>query len=101
MKVGSNIFEKVCAYLHCRNINCMTAIVQRWGNSLAVRLPKAVAEQIEASEGAELEMKVVENSLILKTTKQRYSLSELIGGVTAENLHTEVDWGKPKGKEVW
>ena len=79
----------------------MTAIVQKWGNSLAVRLPKAVAEQIEASEGVELEMKVVENALILKTAKERYSLSELIGGVTAKNVHSEFDWGKPKGKEAW
>jgi antitoxin MazE len=79
----------------------MTAIVQKWGNSLAVRLPKAVASQIEASEGAELEMQVVENALILKAAKRHYSLSDLIGRITAENLHTEVDWGKPKGKEAW
>ena len=79
----------------------MTAIVQKWGNSLAVRLPKAVAEQIEAGEGAELEMKVVENSLVLRTAKRKYSLSELLDQVTPRNIHAEVDWGKPKGKEAW
>ena len=79
----------------------MTAIVQKWGNSLAVRLPKAVAEQIEAAEGAELEMKVVENSLVLRTAKRKYSLAELLDQVTPKNLHDEVDWGKPKGKEAW
>lgn len=79
----------------------MITIVQKWGNSLAVRLPKAVADQIAVSEGEELEMKVVENSLILRTAKRKYSLSELLDHVTPKNLHGEIDWGKPKGKEAW
>ena len=79
----------------------MTAIVQKWGNSLAVRLPKAVAEQIAVSEGEELEMKVVDDSLILRTAKRKYALSDLLERVTPRNRHAEIDWGKPKGKEAW
>jgi antitoxin MazE len=79
----------------------MTAIVQKWGNSLAVRLPKAVADQIEVGEGQEVEMCVDGNSLVLRSARKNYKLSELLKGVTARNLHSETDWGKSKGKEIW
>ncbi|HVK57164.1 MAG TPA: AbrB/MazE/SpoVT family DNA-binding domain-containing protein, partial [Candidatus Kapabacteria bacterium] len=55
-----------CSYLLCRYIIDMTALVQKWGNSLAVRLPKAVADQIEVSEGQKIQMRVDGNSLVIK-----------------------------------
>jgi antitoxin MazE len=79
----------------------MTALVQKWGNSLAVRLPKAVADQIEVSEGQKIQMRVDGNSLVIKAVTRRFKLSDLLNDVSPKNRHEEVDWGKPRGKEVW
>ena len=75
--------------------------VSKWGNSLAVRLPKAVADQIEIGEGQKLEMQIEGNSLVLRAAPRRYTLSELLDRVTPKNKHKETDWGKPRGKEAW
>ena len=79
----------------------MTAVIQKWGNSLAVRLPKAVADQIEIVEGSEVEMRVDGASLIIKAAPRKYRLADLLKGVTSANRHGEINWGEPKGKEVW
>jgi antitoxin MazE len=80
----------------------MRAKVQKWGNSLALRIPKAVAEIVGLTEGREVELVVEDGRLIVKTTRQRkYTLEELLAQVSEENRHDEVDWGPPMGNEVW
>ena len=79
----------------------MTAQVQKWGNSLAVRLPKVVAEQIEVSEGQEVEMRIDSGAPVIKVVRRKYRLSELLKNVTPQNRHEEAQWGKPSGKEIW
>jgi antitoxin MazE len=80
----------------------MLTKAQKWGNSLAVRLPKAVAEEcgIEADSPVEI---VREDDLIIirPVKKQSLSLNALLAGVTSDNIHSEVPTGKPAGKEVW
>ena len=77
----------------------------KWGNSLALRVPKAFAESIGASEGKQAEMTVKDGTLVVKVVKakrrRRYVLKELIDGVTEENRHPETGWGPPVGNEVW
>jgi antitoxin MazE len=77
----------------------------KWGNSLALRVPKAFAESIGASEGKRAEMTVKDGTLFVKVSKakrrRRYVLKELIDGITEENRHPELDWGPPAGNEVW
>jgi antitoxin MazE len=80
----------------------MTINVARWGNSLAVRLPKHVVESAGLAEGASVNVTVSNDGTItLRSTKPEYTLQELLKGVTKENVHPETDWGKPVGKEFW
>jgi antitoxin MazE len=78
----------------------------KWGNSLAVRIPAALAKQVGAREGRAAEIMVENGALVLKPIRRsekrrRYTLEELLQGMTEENLHPKTEWGPPRGKEVW
>lgn len=73
--------------------------VSRWGASLAIRIPKPVAEQWGVREGAVVEIVPRRDEVILR--KRRYDLTELLAGITADNRHGEVDWGATEGVEAW
>lgn len=77
----------------------MKVQISKWGNSLAVRIPKSVAETAGLQEGCELDMTATDTEVRLK--RREYSLESLLQNVTPENLHSEVEWGEPIGKEVW
>lgn len=77
----------------------MKVHVSKWGNSLAVRIPKSVAETAGLQEGCELDMTATDSEVHLK--KLEYSLESLLRSVTPENIHSEVAWGEPVGKEAW
>ncbi len=90
----------------------MITQVKKWGNSLAVRLPKEMLEHAGLSDGSRVEISYNKDSLILKISKHKVDafrdfvkkmppLELLLEGVTPENIHPEVDWGKPVGNEVW
>ncbi|HUO04209.1 MAG TPA: AbrB/MazE/SpoVT family DNA-binding domain-containing protein [Candidatus Binataceae bacterium] len=79
----------------------MHAKVAKWGNSLGVRIPKTAAQQIGLNEGADVDVTVSGKRLVLAPTRRKYSLNELVNGITAKNRHAESDWGKPAGKEIW
>jgi antitoxin MazE len=75
----------------------MKVAFQKWGNSLALRVPKAVAQEIGASDGKAAEMSVRDGKLVIEVTKpkkRRFTLDELVAGITPENRHEEVDWGR-------
>ncbi|WP_031548196.1 AbrB/MazE/SpoVT family DNA-binding domain-containing protein [Salinicoccus luteus] len=69
--------------------------VKKWGNSLAVRIPKDVAETLSINEGAVVGMEVVDNKITIapKEPVKRYNLDDLLSGVTSENRHEEVQLG--------
>ncbi|HEY3762105.1 MAG TPA: AbrB/MazE/SpoVT family DNA-binding domain-containing protein [Verrucomicrobiae bacterium] len=79
----------------------MNATIQKWGNSLAVRIPKSVSQQIHVNEGDGVELKVDANGLLIRPAKRRYQLSGLVRKITPSNRHQETDWGKRSGKEAW
>lgn len=80
----------------------MGTSVARWGNSLAIRLPKAVAEKAGLNEGDPIDVKVSSTGdIVLRRTSPRYTLDELVAGITLDNRHDEVEVGRPIGKEVW
>lgn len=78
----------------------MRTRVQKWGNSLAVRIPKPVAEQIGLEDRAAVEMSVRNGNLILAPARPEYSLKDLVQGITPRNKHKETDLGRPVGREV-
>ncbi|MFH1058326.1 MAG: AbrB/MazE/SpoVT family DNA-binding domain-containing protein [Pseudomonadota bacterium] len=80
----------------------MQAQVAKWGNSLAVRIPKAVAERARLREGERLEMSVNDDgALVLRAARPSFRLDDLLAGVSDDNRHDETDWGAAQGKETW
>ncbi len=78
----------------------MRVRIQKWGNSLAVRIPKALALEVQVAENAEMEMVVERGKLVLSPAKvARYSLQALVSAISAKNRHHEIDFGEPVGKE--
>jgi antitoxin MazE len=75
--------------------------ISKWGNSLAVRLPKPFVDELGLGEGSEVEITVRDGRLILVAASREYALEELVEGITFENRHQESDWGRPKGRELW
>ncbi|MGA2274127.1 MAG: AbrB/MazE/SpoVT family DNA-binding domain-containing protein [Bryobacteraceae bacterium] len=76
--------------------------VSKWGNSLAVRIPLAIAKQASLDEGDPVALVLDSNGgIVLRPTRRRYKLSELVGRITPKNRHRETDWGPPQGKESW
>lgn len=84
---------------HEKEVGIMTTAttVQKWGNSLAVRIPKEIAKQMEIHQGSEMEMRVVEGkgmlTLMPKKHEKKYSLDELLAQCKPENRHQELDLG--------
>lgn len=79
----------------------MTTRVARWGHSLAVRIPKAFAQDVQLTEGAEVEISVSDGQLVLTPVGRAYDLRRLVQEITPENRHGETDWGSPVGREIW
>jgi antitoxin MazE len=75
--------------------------VSRWGNSLAVRIPRTMADQAHLKEGQEVEVTMVDGFLTICPQARAYTLDELLDQITPENRHDVVDWGKPEGDEIW
>ncbi|HEY2739756.1 MAG TPA: AbrB/MazE/SpoVT family DNA-binding domain-containing protein [Thermoanaerobaculia bacterium] len=78
----------------------MRAKVQKWGNSLAVRIPKPVAQEAGLRADLDVEMSIHQGTLVLAPTQRRYTLEELVQGITPENRHEEIDFGPPVGREI-
>jgi antitoxin MazE len=79
----------------------VTTQVSKWGNSLGVRLPKSVAREAQLDEGDTVDVSVDNGVIVIRPSRPRYSLDELVGRITARNRHTESDWGGPLGDDVW
>ncbi|HXU44007.1 MAG TPA: AbrB/MazE/SpoVT family DNA-binding domain-containing protein [Thermoanaerobaculia bacterium] len=76
--------------------------IQRWGNSLAVRIPKAFALGVGFDEDTPVEISVSDGDLVISALPTPvYTLEQLLAGITDENLHEEVATGPPVGNEVW
>lgn len=80
----------------------MAATIAKWGNSLAIRIPQNLAREIYLTEGTEAELFVVDGNLVIKpNVRKKYSLDDLIQGITPQNLHVEIDSGVSVGNEAW
>jgi antitoxin MazE len=80
----------------------MKTKIQRWGNSLAVRIPKALAQETTLDEGDEVNVRAEEDRIVVERRQPgKYRLSDLMAGVTKANRHEAADFGKPQGREVW
>ncbi len=80
----------------------MKTTVQQWGNSLALRVPKAFAQQTRIKKGSLVRLTVEKGRMLVTPLEhEKLSLKKLLAKVTPENIHPETDWGPPVGKEIW
>jgi antitoxin MazE len=80
----------------------MNTQLAKWGHSLAVRIPKSAVSSARLREGDRLSVTVEqEGVLVIRSTRRKYGLKELVSGITKQNRHGEIGWGRPAGKEVW
>lgn len=79
----------------------MIAKAQKWGNSLAVRLPKALAAECGIEADSPVEIVKEHDAIIIKPLRKKISLDSLLKGITLENTHSEIDTGGPVGREQW
>ena len=75
-------------------------MVQKWGNSLGIRIPNLIVREFSLKNGSVVNIKDNGNEIIIKPVKKS-RLSEMLDKIDDQNLHQEVDWGKPVGKEIW
>lgn len=78
----------------------MIGTITKWGNSLAVRVPRHLAEGARLTEGTTVELQVEDEALVIRPTRKKFKLEELLADYNRED-HLAVDWGQPKGDEVW
>ena len=80
----------------------MDATVRKWGNSLAIRLPRAFAEELGLADGSPVDLSLTDAGLLLTPARPAVPrLEDLLAGVTRRNLHGEVGTGPAVGREVW
>jgi antitoxin MazE len=80
----------------------MKTVLQKWGNSLALRIPRTVAAEIAVGAGHAVDVQVKKGRIVVApVTKKRYELTDLVSGITARNRHGEVAAGKQRGRENW
>jgi len=78
----------------------MVAKVQKWGNSLAVRIPRSYARDARLTSGSAVDISVQDGKIVVAPAQRgRYRLDELLKSVTKKNLHREIDAGRPVGRE--
>lgn len=75
--------------------------MQRWGNSLGLRIPKHLAQDVRVGEGTKVRLEVEDGRLVVvPLAGRRWTLGRLLAGVTQRNLHVEIDTGAPQGREA-
>ena len=81
----------------------MQTRVQRWGNSLALRIPKPIADRVGIRQESKVEVSVTDHQIVITLAKETLTLEALVSQITPQNMHGdgETDWGPPAGEEVW
>jgi antitoxin MazE len=80
----------------------MKTRIQKWGNSLAVRIPKAFATEAGLAEDVSVELSIVRGRVVVNPVpSESLSLKELVRGITRDNVHAEWDTGQAVGRELW
>jgi antitoxin MazE len=76
----------------------MKATIQKWGNSLAVRIPKSITKDSMVSEGSNIDIMIENGNIILSPREKEYSLKVLLNNIT---IHSEISTGDQTGGEIW
>ncbi|MDD5092699.1 MAG: AbrB/MazE/SpoVT family DNA-binding domain-containing protein [Candidatus Wallbacteria bacterium] len=80
----------------------MNLKVQKWGNSLAIRFPKALMEMLGLERESVVDVQLSDGQIVIEpAATNAFSIEELVAGITEENCHEELLCGKPAGREAW
>lgn len=79
----------------------MKTRIQKWGNSLAVRIPRPFAEETQLQEDSPVDISLRNGKLVVVPLVSDRSLDDLVEGITAKNRHREIETGGPVGNEIW
>lgn len=79
----------------------MTTKLQKWGNSLGVRIPKEVLKKAKFKDGKSVFVQNFGDSILITAKSKEETLDDLLSKITPENIHEEIDWGGPVGNEIW
>jgi len=80
--------------------NIMTVAIKKWGNSLALRIPKDIAQTLHIKNNSTLELSIKDGALVMEPQNETL-LESLVSRIHVDNLHEEVDTGKVVGNEEW
>lgn len=79
-----------------------TATIGRWGNANAIRIPKAMCEEVGLSPDDVVYIETRKNKIVIQKTADRFTLQNLMKSWDGERYSAEeIDWGEPQGNEVW
>ena len=80
----------------------MQTRIQKWGNSLGVRIPRSLAKEAGVGAGSEVDIAIQEGDLVVRPARRRtYRLQDMLRKITAKNIHAEVATGRRVGREIW
>ena len=79
----------------------MLTTIQRWGNSLAVRIPKPFALQTDLSENSEVDISLEGDRIVVSPAVKEWKLDDLLAGISPRNTRKEISWGDRAGAEAW
>ena len=78
----------------------MEAKIQKWGNSFGIRIPLTMIKDLSLRNGSIVDINEKSDHLIISPRKIE-SLDDLLDGINSNNIHSEIDFGKVEGNEVW
>jgi antitoxin MazE len=79
----------------------MRTKIQKWGNSLGLRIPKAFAQELAIRDGSAVEITVSEGQILIRPQPRALRLADLLKEITDDNVHAEISTGEPRGRESW
>lgn len=80
----------------------MRTNIKKWGNSASVRIPASVMHAVRLSVNEPVEVREEAGRIVIEPLRQKeYDVNDLVRKITRKNLHAEVDFGRPVGKEIW
>lgn len=78
----------------------METKIRKWGNSLGIRIPMNIINDLSLKNGSTVDITENKETIIIRPKKNR-DLNELIEKISDENIHSEIDFGKAEGNEIW
>lgn len=79
----------------------MITKIQKWGNSQGIRIPKSILENLKWKENEEIMLNVKENKIIIEKIEEKKNIKQLFKDYKGDYKSVNIDWGTPKGEEIW